>query len=88
MINDRIVQAGQGERGEALHQLAKQWSLSDEELKDGSGGWERKVEELDVLASLLACGTGRNGQKPRVDFFLVSLYQLESGPLRAIGWRL
>lgn len=72
MINDRIVHAGEGERGEALHTLARQWSLSDEELKDGPGGWESKVEELAILATLLACGSGRKGQKPRVDFFLVS----------------
>lgn len=71
MINDRIIAAGEGERGEALHKLAKDWSLSDEELKDGPGGWERKVEELNVLASLLACGTGKKGKSPRVDFFLV-----------------
>lgn len=73
LINDRIIAASDGNKGEALHKLAKEWSLSDEELKDGIGGWEQKTEELSVLASLLACGTGRKGLPPRVDFFLVGL---------------
>lgn len=72
MINDRTIKAGEGSKGEALHVLSKQWSLGDEELEDGAGGWERKVEELNILATLLACGSGRKGKAPRVDFFLVS----------------
>jgi len=70
MINDRLVATGENGH-DALHALAKEWSLSDEELKDGNGGWEQKVEEVGVLATLLACGSGRKGKAPRVDFFLV-----------------
>jgi hypothetical protein len=72
MIMDRLVKTGEDDRDE-LHRLAKEWSLSDEELKDGVGGWERKVEEIAILVTLLACGSGRKGKAPRVDFFLVRL---------------
>jgi hypothetical protein len=70
MIVDRLVISGK-ESHDALHKLAKEWSLSDEELGDGVGGWERKVEEVAILVTLLACGSGRKGNAPRVDFFLV-----------------
>jgi len=71
MIVDRLVISGK-ESHDALHALVKEWSLSDEELGDSGGGWERKVEEVAILVTLLACGSGRKGQAPRVDFFLVS----------------
>ena len=71
MIVDRLVISGK-ESHDALHALVKEWSLSDEELGDGIGGWERKVEEVAILVTLLACGSGRKGKAPRVDFFLVS----------------
>lgn len=70
MIVDRLVKSGK-ESHDALHALVKDWSLSDEELGDGVGGWERKVEEVAILVTLLACGSGRKGKAPRVDFFLV-----------------
>jgi hypothetical protein len=70
MIVDRLVISGR-ESHDALHALSKEWSLSDEELRDGVGGWERKVEEIAILVTLLACGSGRKGRPPRVDFFLV-----------------
>jgi hypothetical protein len=70
MIVDRLVISGK-ESHDALHSLAKEWSLSDEELGDGVGGWEKKVEEVAILVTLLACGSGRKGKAPRVDFFLV-----------------
>lgn len=47
--------------------------LTDIELGDDKEGCQRKVEELAVLASFLACATGRTGREPRVDFFLVRL---------------
>lgn len=71
MIVDRLVISGK-ESHDALHTLAKEWSLSDEELRDGVGGWEKKIEEVAILVTLLACGSGRSGHKPRIDFFLVS----------------
>jgi len=70
MIVDRLVISGK-ESHDALHALVKEWSLSDEELGDGIGGWEKKVEEVAILVTLLACGSGRKGKAPRVDFFLV-----------------
>lgn len=73
MIVDRLVKTGEEDRNE-LHRLAKEWSLSDEELRDGVGGWEMKVEEIAILVTLLACGSGRKGKAPRVDFFLVRLF--------------
>jgi len=70
MIGDRLVTAGK-ESHDALHKIAKEWSLSDEELGVGIGGWEKKVEEIAILVTLLACGSGRKGKAPRVDFFMV-----------------
>lgn len=77
MINDRLVATGEGAH-DPLHKLAKEWSLSDDELKDGNGGWELKVEEISILATLLACGSGRKGEEPKVDFFLVSALYFSS----------
>jgi len=81
MIVDRLVKSGT-ESHDALHALVKEWSLSDEELGDGIGGWERKVEEVAILVTLLACGSGRKGKAPRVDFFLVGSSEV---PLTGIG---
>ena len=71
-VNDTLQQSLQGGRAEALLDLAHKWSLTDEELRDGPGGYELKVGELGVLCTLLACGSSRWGKKPRVEFFTVS----------------
>ena len=69
--DNRLTAAQKEGRAEKLLELAGEWSLSDSELGDGEGGWERKVEELSVLVTLMACATGRQGHAPKVDFFLV-----------------
>ena len=71
LINDRLLAATQDGRGAKLRDLAAGWDLSDEEIGDGPQGYTRKLEEIGVLVTLLACGTGRVGKPPRVDFFLV-----------------
>lgn len=71
-INQRIIKSGEGERGKTIMKLAKEWSLTDEEVADGPDGWVRKLEEVAVLVTLLACGSGRTGKNAKVDFFLVS----------------
>ena len=77
-INDRLKAAQKNGRAEKLLELAGEWSLSDGELGDGEGGWERKVEELAVLVTLMACATGRQGHPPKVDFFLVRIRSIAS----------
>ncbi|KAK8864191.1 hypothetical protein IAR55_001437 [Kwoniella newhampshirensis] len=71
MINDKLIAATEEGRAQALRGLVDEWSLSDDELADGKAGWERKYEEIAVFVTLLACGTGRQGHAPRVDFFLM-----------------
>lgn len=71
MINDRLESAVHGDHGDKLVALVQKWSLTDQELADGPGGWERKLEELGVLVTLLACASQRDGHAPKVDFFLV-----------------
>lgn len=72
LMRDRMLGAVEGEKGKILWRLMDRWSLNDEELKDGPGGWEVKVGELALLNTLLACGTGREGTELKIDFFLVS----------------
>jgi hypothetical protein len=73
MINDRLTAAVTGGRSERLAELVAGWDLSDERLADGPTGWEKTLEEVGVLVTLLACATGRSGKTPAIDFFLVSL---------------
>lgn len=72
LINDRLTAVFQGDNSDRLLALIDKWGLSDEELREGPGGWHRKLDEVGVLVTLLACATGRKGEKPRIDFFLVS----------------
>ncbi|WVF71677.1 hypothetical protein IAT40_006485 [Kwoniella sp. CBS 6097] len=71
LINDKLKLATQDGKAEALRKLVDEWSLTDDELADGKDGWERKFEEVAIFVTLLACGTGREGHPPRVDFFLM-----------------
>ena len=71
-VDDTLEQSLLDGRAEALLKLADKWSLTDQELRDGPGGYEVKVGELGVLCTLLACGSSRWGKKPRVEFFAVS----------------
>ena len=73
MINDRLTSAVEGDRGDKLVRLAQKWSLTDQELGDGPAGWERKLEEMGVLVTLVACASQRKGHGPKIDFFLVCL---------------
>lgn len=79
LINDRLRKAAEGEQGAEIRRIADKWALTEGELvKSGEAdGWGRRVEELQVLCTLLAVGTGRPGKKVRVDFFLVSASLLE-----------
>ncbi|WVQ99214.1 hypothetical protein IAU59_006346 [Kwoniella sp. CBS 9459] len=70
-INDKLKLASRDGKAEALRKLVDEWSLTDEELADGRGGWERKFEEVAIFVTLIACATGREGHPPRVDFFLM-----------------
>jgi hypothetical protein len=74
-INDRLAAVVKGDQGEKIRKIADKWGLTEGELvKAGEAdGWARRVEELHVLCTLLAVGTGRAGRETRVDFFLVSL---------------
>lgn len=71
MINDRLIAGLTDGRAEKLVNLVSEWSLTDEELADGPLGWEKQLQEVGVLVTLLACATGRKGQSPRIDFFMV-----------------
>ena len=73
-INDRMAAVLKGDQGEKIRKVADKWGLTEGELvKAGEAdGWARRVEELHVLCTLLAVGTGRVGKGTRVDFFLVS----------------
>ncbi|WVQ67892.1 uncharacterized protein L199_006097 [Kwoniella botswanensis] len=70
-INDRLKYATEGGKAEKVRKLAEDWSLTDEELSDGKNGWKRKFEEVAILVTLLACGTGRKGKELKIDFFLM-----------------
>jgi hypothetical protein len=74
-INDRMAKALENKQGEEIRRIADKWGLTEGELvKSGEAdGWARRVEELQVLCTLLCAGTGRLGRETRVDFFLVSL---------------
>jgi len=71
MINDRLKSAVRGDHADKLVTLVHKWDLSDTELFDGPGGWERKLEEIAVLVTLIACASQKDGHPPKVDFFLV-----------------
>lgn len=71
LINDRLKGCLKDGGAESLFALGEEWSLTDEEVSDGSDGWTRKLEEVAVLGTLLACATGRKGKDKKVDFFLV-----------------
>ncbi|WVQ82439.1 hypothetical protein IAT38_004567 [Cryptococcus sp. DSM 104549] len=68
MITDKLKKSLDGSRGEALRALVDEWILTDEDLENG---WDKKMEEIAVFVTLLACGTGREGHPARVDFFLM-----------------
>ncbi|OCF60373.1 hypothetical protein L486_00006 [Kwoniella mangroviensis CBS 10435] len=70
-INDRIKYATEGGKAENVRKLAEDWSLTDEELNDDKDGWKRKFEEVAILVTLLACGTGRKVKELKIDFFLM-----------------
>nr|XP_019046071.1 hypothetical protein I302_04811 [Kwoniella bestiolae CBS 10118]OCF25001.1 hypothetical protein I302_04811 [Kwoniella bestiolae CBS 10118] len=70
-INERIKYASEGGKAEKIRKLAEDWSLTDGELGDGADGWKRKFEEVAILVTLLACGTGRKGRESKIDFFLM-----------------
>lgn len=74
-VNQRLKEAHRHGNAEAIRKIADKWGLTEGELvKCGeSDGWARRVEELQVLCTLLAVGTGRKGMKTKVDFFLASI---------------
>lgn len=72
MINDRLAAGLTDGRAEKLVGMVDEWSLSDEVLSDGPLGYEKVLEDIGVLVTLLACATGREGKAPRIDFFMVS----------------
>ncbi|ORX36099.1 hypothetical protein BD324DRAFT_630158 [Kockovaella imperatae] len=65
MISTRIKRALQ--HAEKLRELVGSWSLTDQELE----GWKGKIQEVDLLATLLACASTRRGYEKKVDFFLM-----------------
>ena len=71
-VNETLEKSLTGGRAEGLISLADKWSLNDDELRDGPGGYEEKVKELSVLVTLVACASSRWGKKARVEFFTVS----------------
>ena len=73
LIQDRIKNALKNGNDAKLREMVTTWSLTDKELGDGPEGWRRKVKELDLLATLMACATTRRGYEKKVDFFLVRL---------------
>ncbi|WWC70436.1 uncharacterized protein I206_104387 [Kwoniella pini CBS 10737] len=70
-INDRIKFASSGDKAKHLRELSEEWSLTDEELSNEKDGWHRKFEEIAILVTLLAFGTGRKGKELKIDFFLM-----------------
>jgi hypothetical protein len=80
-INDRMAGVLAGGQGEEIRKIADKWAVTEGELvKSGEAdGWARRVEELHVFCTLLAVGTGRLGRQTKVDFFLVSVGEGESG---------
>lgn len=80
-INDRLEGVLKGDQGEKIRKIADKWGLTEGELvKSGEAdGWARRVEELHVLCTLLAVGTGRLGRETKVDFILVSINRGLSG---------
>ncbi|ODN80020.1 hypothetical protein L202_03881 [Cryptococcus amylolentus CBS 6039] len=74
MINDQLLSAVSDGRGEALVGLVEGWEVPLKEDYEGEGGkfrWEGLMRDVGVFTTLLACGTGRKGYEPRVDFFLM-----------------
>ncbi|WVQ77260.1 hypothetical protein IAR50_006943 [Cryptococcus sp. DSM 104548] len=71
MINTQLLKAVSDGRGEALRKLVEGWEVKLEEGGEGRFGWEGLMQDLGVFTTLLACGTGRKGHEPRVDFFLL-----------------
>ncbi|KAJ9096439.1 hypothetical protein QFC21_005261 [Naganishia friedmannii] len=77
-IDKRLRDAVAGGRAGEMQKIADKWGVGEEELVEEEGGkggiasgWARRVEELQVLGTLLAAATGRVGREPRVDFFLM-----------------
>lgn len=84
-IDQRMRAAIAGDRAGEVQKIADKWAVNQDELvfvkeyeEPPSGGevvnvrgWGIRVDELQVLATLLAAATGRPGREPRVDFFLV-----------------
>ena len=69
-INARMKSAlGNGAK-EEIEKLCAQYYISDS-ITDAD--FDKKVEEIIWVATLLMAGTGRKGRKPRLDFFLMHL---------------
>jgi hypothetical protein len=71
MINDRLKAATGEGRAKELVSLAQKWNLDDEAIGDGPNGFERRLEEVAVLVTLVACASGRSDKPAKIDFFLV-----------------
>ena len=80
-IGMRMKQALDNGKGSEIRAIVSDWGLTATELEHEGGtdstgqmtpGWRMRVEQLQLLSTLLAVGTGRIGQPLRIDFFLVS----------------
>ena len=69
LFSARIRDACKDGRPEEIRRLTALWFSADENEEH----LERKTEELFWVATLLLAGSGKPGQKPRLDFFLMHI---------------
>lgn len=70
LINARLKAALNGGRAEEIVRICSQYQLSE---TAGEDELKAKVEEVMWVATLLMAGTGKEGRKPRLDFFLMHI---------------
>ena len=70
LLSKRIRDVLQDGRPEEIKRLSSLWKV---DISKGQKELDAKVEELLWLTTLLLAGSGRQGRKPRLDFFLMHL---------------
>lgn len=68
LLSKRTADARKGGRPEEIKRLAALWQV---DKSRGQAELDDKVEELLWLSTFLIAGTGKEGRKPRLDFFLM-----------------
>ncbi|CED82261.1 Domain of unknown function DUF4243 [Phaffia rhodozyma] len=79
MISTRMTDVIKNGNAPLIRKLVSQWTASQPDLSskkkgNASEAWvERKMDEVMVFAAFIACATGKLGEEPKIDFFLMHI---------------